>query len=78
MFLRTVITAAIATGLALLISYPLAYYVAKVAKRAKLFLIFFIVIPFWTSFVIRAYAWATILGRAGPHQRAPHQHRADR
>jgi len=64
-FIRTVITAAVATGLALLISYPLAYYVAKIAKRAKLFLIFFIVIPFWTSFVIRAYAWATILGARG-------------
>ena len=64
-FLRTVITAAVTTALALLISYPLAYYVSKVATKAKLFLVLFIIIPFWTSFVIRAYAWATILGARG-------------
>jgi ABC-type spermidine/putrescine transport system permease subunit I len=64
-FFYTIVVAAITTLLALAISYPLAYFVAKVAKRAKLFLILFIVIPFWTSFVIRAYAWATILGARG-------------
>jgi ABC-type spermidine/putrescine transport system permease subunit I len=64
-FAYTIVIALVATLLALLISYPLAYYAAKVVKRGRLFLILFIVIPFWTSFVVRAYAWATILGARG-------------
>ncbi|MFO1059025.1 MAG: ABC transporter permease [Dongiaceae bacterium] len=64
-FARTVEMAAITTILALVIAYPLAWFIAKVARRSKLLLVLLIVIPFWTSFVIRAYAWATILGARG-------------
>jgi spermidine/putrescine transport system permease protein len=49
----------------LLIGLPLAYYLATRAGRHKGLLILLLVIPFWTSFLIRTYAWLTILGRGG-------------
>lgn len=51
------------TVLCLLVGLPLAYFIATRAGRRKSLLIVLLVIPFWTSFLIRTYAWLTILGR---------------
>jgi spermidine/putrescine transport system permease protein len=46
----------------LLVGLPLAYFIATRAKRRKGLLILLLVVPFWTSFLIRTYAWLLILG----------------
>jgi spermidine/putrescine transport system permease protein len=46
----------------LLVALPLAYFIATRARRRKGLLILLLVIPFWTSFLIRTYAWLLILG----------------
>lgn len=52
------------TLLTILIGYPLAYYIARAPARQRSILLFLILVPFWTNFVIRVYAWIMIL-RAG-------------
>jgi spermidine/putrescine transport system permease protein len=46
------------------IGYPLAYYIARSPARQRSLLLFLILVPFWTNFIIRTYAWIMIL-RAG-------------
>ena len=53
------------TILCLLIALPLAYFIATRAGRRKSLFILLLVIPFWTSFLIRTYAWLLILGPDG-------------
>jgi spermidine/putrescine transport system permease protein len=53
------------TVLCLLVGLPLAYYIATRAGSRKGLLIILLVIPFWTSFLIRTYAWLMILGPTG-------------
>jgi spermidine/putrescine transport system permease protein len=55
----------VGTVLCLLVGLPLAYYIATRAGRRKGLFIVLLVIPFWTSFLIRTYAWLTILGPDG-------------
>ncbi len=69
-FGRSFLYAAIATILALLIGYPLAYTVATRGGRWKDLLIGLVVVPFFTSFLIRTIAWKSILSDAGPVTRA--------
>ena len=61
-FLRTLRTAAIGTVLIVLVGYPLAYWIARYApeNRRGLFLAL-IVVPFWTSFLIRTYSFLIVL-----------------
>ena len=47
----------------LLVGLPLAYFIATRARKHKGMLILMLVIPFWTSFLIRTYSWLIILGR---------------
>jgi spermidine/putrescine transport system permease protein len=47
----------------LLVGLPLAYFIATRARKRKGLLILMLVIPFWTSFLIRTYSWLIILGR---------------
>jgi spermidine/putrescine transport system permease protein len=61
----TVQMAVSGTVLCLLLALPLAYFLATRAGRWKSVLIILIVVPFWTSFLIRTYAWRTILGSDG-------------
>lgn len=53
------------TALCLLIGLPLAYFIATRAGQRKSLFVVLLVIPFWTSFLIRTYAWLTILGPEG-------------
>ena len=48
-----------------LISYPMAYYVAFHVKRRKMLWIIFMTLPFWTSYLLRVFAWKVILGYNG-------------
>jgi spermidine/putrescine transport system permease protein len=52
------------TILSLVIGYPLAYYIARAPARQRSLLLFLVLLPFWTNFIIRIYAWIMIL-RAG-------------
>jgi spermidine/putrescine transport system permease protein len=53
------------TGLSLLIGYPMAYYIARAPARQRSLLLFLILLPFWTNFIIRIYAWIMILRSEG-------------
>ncbi len=53
------------TVLCILIGYPLAYYIARSPARQRSLLLFLILIPFWTNFIIRIYAWILILRGGG-------------
>lgn len=57
--------AAIATGVALLLGYPLAYAISKAGPRAQMLLVLLVTVPFWTSFLIRIYAWSALLNSNG-------------
>lgn len=65
-FKNTMILAPLGTLAALLIAYPLAYYLAvHVQPRNRLILLVLVIVPFWTSLLIRTYAWLYILGGRG-------------
>lgn len=65
-FKNTLILAPAATLLCLVIAYPLAYFLAvKVDPKWKTLLLVMIIVPFWTSILIRTYAWIFILGGQG-------------
>src|ERR671934_353740 len=65
-FVRSLEYAGIATALALLFSYPLAYWIAFRGGRWKNLLLLFIVAPFFVTYLIRTLAWETILADQGP------------
>ncbi len=64
-FRRSLKLAAISTGVCLLIGYPLAYRIAHARKRTQKILMTLIMIPMWMNFLIRTYAWMTILQDSG-------------
>lgn len=64
--LRSVGYAATATVFALLLAYPLSYYIAQKAGRWKNIMLVLVIAPFFTSFLIRTLAWRTILSDTGP------------
>jgi len=53
------------TAITRLIGYPLAYYIARSPARQRSLLMFLILVPFWTNFVIRIYAWIMLLRGGG-------------
>lgn len=57
--------AAISTALALLLGYPMAYAMARAPEEWRPTLMMLIILPFWTSFLIRVYAWMGILSQEG-------------
>lgn len=64
-FAGTLQMALIGTLACLVVGYPLAYFLAMRAGRHKTTLLLMIIVPFWTSFLIRTYAWETILAPDG-------------
>lgn len=64
-FWNTLKVALVGTTVCAVVAYPLAYYLAIFAGRWKTLLLILVVIPFWTSMLIRSYAWLTILGSNG-------------
>src|ERR1700757_1975665 len=64
-FLRTARIAASVTFCCLLLGHPLAYYLSFHAGPRKELLYQLVIIPFWVSYLVRGYAWKTILGSDG-------------
>ncbi|MGY3237898.1 putrescine transport system permease protein [Bradyrhizobium sp. USDA 4472] len=64
-YLRSLTVAITATGLLLLIGYPIAYGMARLPKRWQAVAMVLVIVPFWTSFLIRIYAWINILQHDG-------------
>jgi spermidine/putrescine transport system permease protein len=62
---RTVRIAASVMLCAVLLGYPLAYYLSFHAQRRKELLYQFVIVPLWVSYLVRGYAWKTILGSQG-------------
>lgn len=63
--LRSLGFAALTTVLCLLIGYPVAYHLARAAPRVRELLLLLVLVPFWTSFLVRTYAWMAILREEG-------------
>ena len=64
-YLYSVMVAAVATLFCLLIGYPMAYAIARAGETWRSFLLMLIVLPFWTSFLLRVYAWIGLLQNDG-------------
>lgn len=64
-YLSSLQIAAIATFLTLVVGYPLAYAMARAPKAWRPTLLMLVILPFWTSFLIRVYAWIGILKKEG-------------
>ncbi|MEI9422405.1 ABC transporter permease [Mesorhizobium sp. Cs1299R1N1] len=68
-YIRTFITtfkvAFIVTGACVLLGYPLAYMLSQLPRRAASICLIFVILPFWTSVLVRTYAWLVILQRKG-------------
>jgi putrescine transport system permease protein len=64
-YLRSLAVAAISTAILLLIGYPIAYGMARLPQRWQAVAMMLVIIPFWTSFLIRIYAWINILQHDG-------------
>ena len=64
-YLRSIKVAFISTIFCLLLGYPMAYYIAQSAPTKRNVLLMLIILPFWTSFLLRVYAWMGILSTNG-------------
>jgi len=64
-FFRTILIAGITTFVAFLLGYPLAFWIASFPSNRRNTLILLLMIPFWTNFLIRTYAWILILRDQG-------------
>ena len=64
-YLRSLTVAAISTSILLLIGYPIAYGMARLPQRWQAIAMMLVIVPFWTSFLIRIYAWINILQHDG-------------
>jgi putrescine transport system permease protein len=65
-FANSLRVAGVSTLIALLIGYPMAYGIARASGSARNILFLLVVLPFFTSFLLRVYAWMGLLGRNGP------------
>ncbi|HEX9324275.1 MAG TPA: ABC transporter permease subunit [Xanthobacteraceae bacterium] len=64
-YLKSLEVAAFSTLMLLVLGYPFAYAMARAPRRLQAALVVLVVLPFWTSFLIRVYAWINILQRDG-------------
>ena len=64
-YLKSVEIAAFATLILLVVGYPIAYAIARTSPRWQAVLVLLVILPFWTSLLIRVYAWMNILQRDG-------------
>ena len=62
---RSVKLAVISTVICLLLGYPMAYIMARTGQRAQKIMMILVMIPMWMNFLIRTYAWMTILQDTG-------------
>ncbi|MDP3693868.1 ABC transporter permease [Bradyrhizobium sp.] len=64
-YLRSMVVAAVSTTILLLIGYPVAYAMARLPLKWQGIAMMLVIVPFWTSFLIRIYAWINILQHDG-------------
>ncbi len=64
-FLRSVYIALATTLICFLVGYPLAYFIAQRSERWRNTLLLLLMVPFWTNFLVRTYAWILILRNEG-------------
>jgi len=64
-YLSSLKIASISTVICLLLGYPIAYTIARAQGRRQLVLLSLVILPFWTSFLIRIYAWKVLLQGSG-------------
>src|SRR5437667_8285081 len=64
-YLRSLVVAMVSTSILLAIGYPIAYGMARLPKRWQGVAMMLVIVPFWTSFLIRIYAWINILQHDG-------------
>ena len=64
-YFKSLEVAALSTLMLLVLDYPFAYGMARAPRRLQAVLVMVVVLPFWTSFLIRVYAWINILQRDG-------------
>lgn len=64
-YLRSIVVAVVSTAILLLIGYPVAYGMSRLPQRWQPVAMMLVIIPFWTSFLIRIYAWINILQHDG-------------
>jgi putrescine transport system permease protein len=64
-YLRSIVVALVSTSILLLIGYPIAYGMARLPRRWQSVAMMLVIVPFWTSFLIRIYAWINILQHDG-------------
>lgn len=69
-FWETFKIAASVTALTLLLGYPVAYFLATTTRLWQFLGFAFVMLPFWTSILVRTYAWMVLLGRNGVFNRA--------
>lgn len=62
---RSVVLATLSTAACLLVGYPAAYAISRTKPKTSSMLILLFVIPMWMNFLLRTYAWITLLGRNG-------------
>jgi putrescine transport system permease protein len=64
-YLKSLEIAAVSTAILLVLGYPIAYGMARAPRRLQAVLVMLVILPFWTSFLIRVYAWINILQTDG-------------
>jgi len=64
-FVRSLLLAVVTTVICLLAGYPFAYYIATRRAALRNVLLVLVMIPFWSNFLVRTYAWRVILGSDG-------------
>ena len=64
-FIRSIWLAAIATVICLVLAYPLAYILARMDLRVQSTMLMIVILPMWMNFLLRTYAWMTLLGNEG-------------
>jgi putrescine transport system permease protein len=63
-FLTSILNAGVATLLCLLIGFPMALALTRVSKSWRTILLMLVILPFWTSFLLRVYAWMGLLAKS--------------
>jgi putrescine transport system permease protein len=64
-YLNSIKVAAVSTFLCLLVGYPIAYAIARASTTQRNILLMLVILPFWTSFLLRVYAWIGLLKNNG-------------
>ena len=64
-YFKSIKIAAVSTFICLLVGYPMAYGIARATPTTRNILLMLVILPFWTSFLLRVYAWMGLLGKHG-------------